>query len=129
MATGPALSGAGRVPTISRSSASSSRALATRSPGATLLTTSPLLFPEQKLEAFRRVESNVRLSRYGGDCYAYAMVAAGHADCVIESGLKIYDIAPLIPIIEGAGGIVTNWRRGRCLAGRRHRCERLRRYA
>jgi histidinol phosphatase-like enzyme (inositol monophosphatase family) len=79
---------------------------------ATLLTTSPLLFPEQKLEAFRRVESNVRLSRYGGDCYAYAMVAAGHADCVIESGLKIYDIAPLIPIIEGAGGIVTTWNGG-----------------
>ncbi|MGO9674818.1 MAG: histidinol-phosphatase [Methylocella sp.] len=76
---------------------------------ATLLTTSPLLFSEQKLEAFRRVESNVRLSRYGGDCYAYAMVAAGHADCVIESGLKIYDIAPLIPIIEGAGGVVTTW--------------------
>lgn len=76
---------------------------------ATLLTTSPLLFPEQKLEAFRRVESKVRLSRYGGDCYAYAMVAAGHADCVIESGLNIYDIAPLIPIIEGAGGVVTTW--------------------
>jgi myo-inositol-1(or 4)-monophosphatase len=77
--------------------------------GATLLTTSPLLFTAQKLEAFRRVESKVRLSRYGGDCYAYAMVAAGHADCVIESDLKIYDIAPLIPIIEGAGGVVSTW--------------------
>ena len=55
---------------------------------ATLLTTSPLLFSEEKLEAFRRVESKVRLSRYGGDCYAYAMIAAGHADCVVESGLK-----------------------------------------
>jgi len=84
---------------------------------ATLLTTSPLLFPEQKLEAFRRVESHVRLSRYGGDCYAYAMVAAGHADCVIESGLKIYDIAPLIPIIEGAGGIVTTWNGGDAARG------------
>ncbi len=76
---------------------------------ATLLTTSPLLFSDRKLEAFRRVEANVRLSRYGGDCYAYAMIAAGHVDCVIESGLKIYDIAPLVPIIEGAGGVVTTW--------------------
>jgi myo-inositol-1(or 4)-monophosphatase len=84
---------------------------------ATLLTTSPLLFPEKKLEAFRRVESKVRLSRYGGDCYAYAMVAAGHADCVIESDLNIYDIAPLIPIIEGAGGVVTTWDGGRPSAG------------
>ncbi len=84
---------------------------------ATLLTTSPLLFPEPKLEAFRRVESQVRLSRYGGDCYAYAMVAGGHADCVIESGLKIYDIAPLIPIIEGAGGVVTTWDGGDATRG------------
>jgi histidinol phosphatase-like enzyme (inositol monophosphatase family) len=76
---------------------------------ATLLTTSPLLYEKSKLEAFRRVEREVRLSRYGGDCYAFAMLAAGHVDSVIESGLKIYDIAPLVPIIEGAGGIVTSW--------------------
>ncbi len=76
---------------------------------ATLLTTSPQLYPEPKLEAFRRVERKVRLSRYGGDCYAFAMLAAGHVDSVIELGLKIYDIAPLMPIIEGAGGVVTNW--------------------
>jgi myo-inositol-1(or 4)-monophosphatase len=76
---------------------------------ATLLTTSPLLFQPEKLEAFRRVEAKARLSRYGGDCYAFAMLAAGHADCVIESGLQTYDIAALIPIIEGAGGIVTTW--------------------
>ncbi len=84
---------------------------------ATLLTTSPLLFSEKKLAAFRRVESKVRMSRYGGDCYAYAMIAAGHADCVIESGLKIYDIAPLIPIIEGAGAVVTNWDGGSAAQG------------
>lgn len=84
---------------------------------ATLLTTSPLLFSEKKLAAFRRVESKTRLSRYGGDCYGYAMVAAGHVDCVIESGLKIYDIAPLIPIIEGAGGIVTTWDGGGAAQG------------
>lgn len=75
----------------------------------TLMTTSTLLFPPEELEAFRRVEAKARLSRYGGDCYAFAMLASGHVDCVIEAGLKTYDIAPLIPIIEGAGGIVTDW--------------------
>ena len=59
--------------------------------------------------AFGRVEGRVRLSRYGGDCYAYCMLAAGHIDLVVESGLKPYDIAALIPIIEGAGGVVTAW--------------------
>lgn len=76
---------------------------------ATLMTTSPLLYSDAKLAAFRRVEAKTRLSRYGGDCYAFAMLAAGHVDCVIESGLKTYDIAPLMPIVEGAGGIVTDW--------------------
>ena len=58
---------------------------------------------------FSRVESAVRLSRYGGDCYSYCMLAAGHLDLVIETELKPYDIAALIPIVTGAGGIVTNW--------------------
>ena len=49
----------------------------------------------------------MKLSRYGGDCYAYCMLAAGHVDLVIETELKPYDILPLIPIIIGAGGIVT----------------------
>ena len=51
----------------------------------------------------------MKLSRYGGDCYPYCMLAAGHVDLVIESGLKPHDIVALIPIIEGAGGIITNW--------------------
>jgi myo-inositol-1(or 4)-monophosphatase len=55
------------------------------------------------------VEEKVRLVRYGGDCYAYCALAAGHVDLVIESNLKPHDIVALIPIIEGAGGIVTGW--------------------
>jgi myo-inositol-1(or 4)-monophosphatase len=51
----------------------------------------------------------VRLSRYGGDCYSYCMLAAGHLDLVVETELKPYDIAALIPIITGAGGVVTTW--------------------
>jgi histidinol phosphatase-like enzyme (inositol monophosphatase family) len=76
---------------------------------ATVMTTSPLLYSCDKLEAFRRAERKARLSRYGGDCYAFAMLASGHVDCVIESNLKPYDIVALVPIIEGAGGIVTCW--------------------
>jgi histidinol phosphatase-like enzyme (inositol monophosphatase family) len=76
---------------------------------ATLATTSPLLLHDQELTAFRSVEARVKLSRYGGDCYAYCMLAAGHIDLVIESGLKPYDIVALIPIISGAGGVVTTW--------------------
>ena len=59
--------------------------------------------------AFGRVEDAVRLTRYGGDCYSYCMLAAGHLDLVVETELKPYDIAALIPIITGAGGIVTTW--------------------
>ena len=72
-------------------------------------TTSPLLMNDADRAAFARAESEVRLSRYGGDCYSYCMLAAGHLDLVIETELKPYDIAALIPIINGAGGIVTDW--------------------
>ena len=71
--------------------------------------------------AFGRVEAAVRLSRYGGDCYAYCMLAAGHVDLVIETGLKPHDIVALIPIIEGAGGIVTNWEGGSAATRRARR--------
>jgi myo-inositol-1(or 4)-monophosphatase len=80
---------------------------------AVLLTTSPLLMREHDRHRFQRVEAAVRLSRYGGDCYAYCMLAAGHVDLVIETELKPYDVLPLIPIIEGAGGIVSTWDNGR----------------
>jgi myo-inositol-1(or 4)-monophosphatase len=76
---------------------------------AVLYTTSPLLMDEPDRALFGKVEKSVKLSRYGGDCYAYCMVAAGHIDLVIETGIKPYDIAALIPIIHGAGGIVTTW--------------------
>ena len=97
------------------------RALRTRACAAVndavLLTTSPLLMGEDDRRAFRRVEEAAQLSRYGGDCYAYCMLAAGHVDLVIETELKPYDVLPLIPIIEGAGGIVTTWDNGRPHAG------------
>jgi myo-inositol-1(or 4)-monophosphatase len=86
---------------------------------AILMTTSPLLMKEPDRQTFGKVEAAVRLSRYGGDCYAYCMLAAGHVDLVIETELKPYDILPLIPIIAGAGGVVTAWDGGSPKAGGR----------
>jgi myo-inositol-1(or 4)-monophosphatase len=79
---------------------------------ALLFTTSPLLMNAADRAAFAKVENAVKLSRYGGDCYAYCMLAAGQIDLVIETGIKPHDIVPLIPIITGAGGIVTTWENG-----------------
>ena len=86
---------------------------------AILFTTSPRLMNAEDRTAFGRVEDTVKLSRYGGDCYAYAMLAAGHVDLVIESGLKVHDIVALIPIVMGAGGVITNWDGGPAAAGGR----------
>ena len=86
---------------------------------AVLFTTSPLLMNTHDRETFGRVEAAVRLSRYGGDCYAYCMLAAGHVDLVIETELKPYDVLPLVPIIVGAGGVITTWAGGDPHAGGR----------
>ncbi|MGV1751902.1 histidinol-phosphatase [Agrobacterium sp. CG674] len=80
---------------------------------AILFTTSPHIFTPDEAKRYGAVEEQVRLFRYGVDCYAYALLAGGHVDLVIESGLKPYDVGALIPIIEQAGGIITNWDGGR----------------
>jgi len=77
---------------------------------ATLSTTDPDLFKGAEREAFDRVLSECQLVRYGLDCYAYAIVASGHMDLVIESGLELYDMMALIPVIKGAGGAVSDWK-------------------
>jgi myo-inositol-1(or 4)-monophosphatase len=84
---------------------------------ATIMTTHPSLLGKDALESFRRVEARARLSRYGGDCYAYCMLASGFVDLVIESGLQPYDIAALVPIVQGAGGVITNWEGGLAAGG------------
>jgi myo-inositol-1(or 4)-monophosphatase len=86
---------------------------------AVLFTTSPRLMNASDRASFERVEQVVRLSRYGGDCYAYCMLAAGHVDLVIETELKPYDVLPLVPIITGAGGVITSWEGGPPYAGGR----------
>jgi myo-inositol-1(or 4)-monophosphatase len=86
---------------------------------AVLFTTSPRLMNASDRATFGKVEQNVRLSRYGGDCYAYCLVAAGHIDVVIETEIKPHDIAALIPIITGAGGVITTWEGGSAEKGGR----------
>ncbi|XP_052193222.1 bifunctional phosphatase IMPL2, chloroplastic [Diospyros lotus] len=75
-----------------------------------LYTTSPHLFSGDAEVAFARVRSKVKVPLYGCDCYAYALLASGFVDLVIESGLKPYDFLSLIPVIEGAGGVITDWK-------------------
>lgn len=74
-----------------------------------LATTSPYLFDRDGAAAFQRLSGVVRDTIYGGDCYNYAMLASGHIDLVLESGLKLYDFAALVPIVTGAGGAMTDW--------------------
>jgi inositol-phosphate phosphatase/L-galactose 1-phosphate phosphatase/histidinol-phosphatase len=78
---------------------------------AVLFATSPQMFTGPgEAAAFRRVEDRVRLTLFGGDCYGYGLLAAGFADLAIEAGLRPYDFMALIPVIEGAGGRITDWR-------------------
>jgi histidinol phosphatase-like enzyme (inositol monophosphatase family) len=80
---------------------------------AILFTTSPHLFVGDEIARYREIESQVRLFRYGTDCYAYALLAGGHVDLVVETVLKPYDVGGIIPVIEQAGGIITTWDGGR----------------
>jgi myo-inositol-1(or 4)-monophosphatase len=84
-----------------------------------LSTTSPLLMTPGDRAAFEKVENKVKLSRYGGDCYAYCMLAAGLIDLIIETEINPHDIVAIIPIIAGAGGIVTTWDNGPAQGGGR----------
>ena len=87
---------------------------------AVLMTTDPLLFPPgAERVAFENLRAKVQLTRYGGDCYAYALLASGFVDIIVESGLKPYDIVALIPIVEAAGGKVTEWNGGSAARGGR----------
>ncbi|CAA7616153.1 Fructose-1 6-bisphosphatase [Candidatus Terasakiella magnetica] len=72
-------------------------------------TTGPEFFDAATLPAWNRIAARVKRPRYGCDCYAYALVATGFVDVVVEAGLKPYDFAALVPVVEGAGGIMTDW--------------------
>jgi myo-inositol-1(or 4)-monophosphatase len=79
---------------------------------AIVFTTFPELGSPAEAAGFAEVARHAKLTRYGLDCYAYSLVAAGHVDLVIEAGLAAYDIQAPIAVIEAAGGIVTDWQGG-----------------
>jgi histidinol phosphatase-like enzyme (inositol monophosphatase family) len=74
-----------------------------------LATTGPSYFADEELVRFDHVRAGAKGALYGGDCYNYALLASGHLDLVIESGLKLYDFAALVPVVEGAGGRMCDW--------------------
>jgi len=76
---------------------------------ASLFTTDMDLFDEGQMAGFNRLKSEVKCTRYGTDCYAYGLLSSGHIDLVVEAGLQPYDAMALVPVIKGAGGIVTGW--------------------
>jgi myo-inositol-1(or 4)-monophosphatase len=87
---------------------------------AVLSTTSPVgYFSEGEQQAFWSLSKRARLTRFGGDCYAYGLLAMGFIDVIVESTLKPWDIQALMPIIKNAGGVVTTWNGGDAQEGGR----------
>jgi inositol-phosphate phosphatase / L-galactose 1-phosphate phosphatase / histidinol-phosphatase len=72
-------------------------------------TTSPDMFWNREAEAFETLSRAARLRRFGGDCYVYGLLASGHCDLVLETGLQPYDYMALVSVVEGAGGCITDW--------------------
>lgn len=76
---------------------------------ATLYTTTPDTFDAEGTAQFETLSRRVGMRRFGGDCYAYGLLASGHVDLVFEMDLHPYDYMALVPVVEGAGGVITDW--------------------
>jgi len=76
---------------------------------ARLFATSPEQFAGPDAAAWSRVAGAVAMRRYGGDCYLYGLLASGHCDLVVEAGLQPYDVMALVPVVHGAGGVISDW--------------------
>jgi histidinol phosphatase-like enzyme (inositol monophosphatase family) len=74
-----------------------------------MYSTSPIMFSGDLSRKHEALSHAVKLFRWGGDCYAYGLLASGHVDLVVENSLKLYDFAALVPVITGAGGLITDW--------------------
>jgi histidinol phosphatase-like enzyme (inositol monophosphatase family) len=74
-----------------------------------MYSTAPIMFPGVLEQRHSALAQRVKLFRWGGDCYAYALLASGHVDLVVENSLKLYDFAALVPVVKGAGGLITDW--------------------
>lgn len=72
-------------------------------------TTSPDMFSDDEAEKFEKLSRSAKLRRFGGDCYIYGLLASGHCDLVLETGLQPYDYMALVPVVQGSGGCMTDW--------------------
>jgi len=77
--------------------------------GAVLSASSPHMFAEAEFSAFERVRRSAKTVLYGGDCFAYGALAGGFLDLVVEADMDPYDFMALVPVVEGAGGVMTDW--------------------
>ena len=76
---------------------------------AILYSASPAMFNSSQKPYFDQIAAQAKLVRFGGDCYSYGLLASGYIDLVVEANLKIYDVMALIPVVEAAGGMITDW--------------------
>jgi len=76
---------------------------------AKIYATSLDIFDASGLAAFESISARAAMRRFGGDCYSYGLLASGHVDAVVEMSLEPYDYLALVPVIEGAGGVITDW--------------------
>lgn len=72
-------------------------------------TTSPDMFRGEEAQLYERLSGECALRRFGGDCYIYGLLASGHCDAVLETGLQPYDYMALVPVVAGAGGVISDW--------------------
>jgi histidinol phosphatase-like enzyme (inositol monophosphatase family) len=75
-----------------------------------MYSTAPQMFGGPLARRHEALAGKVKLFRWGGDCYAYGLLASGHVDLVVENSLKLYDFAALVPVVKGAGGLITDWK-------------------
>ena len=74
-----------------------------------MYSTAPIMFPDAFEKRHEALAQRVKLFRWGGDCYAYGLLASGHVDLVVEASLELHDFAALVPVVAGAGGLITDW--------------------
>jgi myo-inositol-1(or 4)-monophosphatase len=112
------VNGAAHLIQAGRTTSLKTRACASLSDAILCATDPSAYFSRAELDAFRRVSAQTRMTRYGGDCYLFAALALGFVDLIIEAGFHAWDAAALIPIVEGAGGMMTDWAGGSPASGK-----------
>ena len=111
------VNGAAQLVQAGRGTALKTRACAELKDAVLCATDPSAYFSPGEITAFSRVKAQARMTRYGGDCYLFAALALGFVDLVIEAGFHAWDAAALIPIVQGAGGMMTSWDGGSAAAG------------